>query len=181
MSSTRQQSVLVELSIAGDRLAFDALYRRWYARWYQFAVRHTDNPDIASDVIQDAALAMVKGIRRLRDPDTFVAWSFIILRRSCANVVRRAVQDRRNERLAPVDAPQAITTVTDPRLADLAEMVNCLDRDQQNLLTLFYGYGLSVRELAAIYDVPSGTIKSRLSKLREQIRSRVTHSQEDGV
>ena len=181
MSATRKQRALIELSIVGDRAAFDALYRLWYARWHQFALRHTDNADIAHDALQEAALAMVRNVARLRGPETFVAWSFVIHRRCCADALRRRIRHRKYEVSDSRDYHQPPAEPSDPRLTDLAEVIDGLDADHQNVLTLFYGYGLTVTELAVVYEVPVGTIKSRLFQIREQIRSRVSQLQKDDV
>lgn len=172
------QRALVELSMSGDRDALDRLCRRWYARWRQFTIRHTDSVDIAADVLQDAALQMVKNIHRLRDPDTFTAWSFVILRRSCATQIRKTVRRREHDRMLPRVDSAAAATPDDPRLAPLSEAVSALTTDQQNLLTLFYGYGLGVKDIGAIYEIAPGTVKSRLFKLRESLKRELTQQEE---
>lgn len=177
MVASQKLKTLVELAIAGNRDAFDALYRRWHARWLRFALRHTDDAQVAQDVLQEAAVQMVTNLGRLRDPSTFVAWSFVILRRCCADHVRKAVRHRDgpsqlHQQLSEPEPPD------DPRLVDLSVAVSELSPDQQNLLTLFYGYGLAIQELAAVYQVPAGTIKSRLFKLREALRANIPHSED---
>ncbi len=177
MVGSDKQTTLVELGIAGDRDAFDALYRQWHTRWLRFALRHTDDAQVAQDVLQEAAVQMVRNLRRLRDPSTFVAWSFVILRRCCADHVRKAVR-RRDARVQWLEQLPDPEPPADPRLVGLSVAVSELSPDQQNLLTLFYGYGLSIAELAAVYQVPAGTIKSRLFKMRETLRVNLSHSEE---
>ena len=46
----------------GDRRAFERLYKRWHAPLLRFAYRQMGHPEIAKDVMQDAALAMAKNI-----------------------------------------------------------------------------------------------------------------------
>lgn len=154
------QHTLVELAIAGERRAFDRLYQLWQARWYRFVLRQCTNPATAEDVLQNGVLEMVKNIGRLRDPQSFTAWSFVILRRACAMHVRRKVVQREKEASAvAAECAEEPAAPEDPRLTDLSVALTALSADQQNLLALFYSYGLSIAELAKVYEVPTGTIK----------------------
>jgi len=71
----------------GDVRAFDLLYRRWHPKLLRLATRLTRNPDEAQDVMQDAALTMARGIRKLKDPARFSAWACTIVRRRSPTIL----------------------------------------------------------------------------------------------
>lgn len=129
--------------------------------------------------MQSAVLEMVRNIGRLRDPQSFVSWSFVILRRCCAMHVRRKVTQREHDRCIADDATlEEVIVPEDPRLTDLSVAMTSLSADQQDLLTLFYSYGLTVAELAGVFAVAPGTIKSRLYHLRETLKEKVLTEEE---
>ena len=45
-----------------------------------------------------------------------------------------------------------------------------LSRCNQRIAALYYGEGMKVREIAELVRLPQGTVKSRLSKIRKQLR-----------
>ena len=61
--------------------AFEELYRRYFERIYDFAVRTTRDRHKAADAVQDAFLKAHERIRQLRDPGAFRTWMYAIVRR----------------------------------------------------------------------------------------------------
>ncbi|NQT41620.1 MAG: hypothetical protein HQ581_29290, partial [Planctomycetes bacterium] len=59
---------------SGDERALRALFDRWHPRLVGYARRLTQSEDGAADVVQEAWLAMLRGIRRLEDAKTFPRW-----------------------------------------------------------------------------------------------------------
>ena len=49
-------------------------------------------------------------------------------------------------------------------------LIRRLPADRQALMSLFYVEGLTVSELAKVFDVPAGTVKSRLHNAREALK-----------
>ena len=67
--------LLVLRSQDGDRGALDELVNRWQGRFFRHACRLTANPDSARDAVQEAWIAIVRGLRRLDDPARFGPWA----------------------------------------------------------------------------------------------------------
>jgi RNA polymerase sigma-70 factor (ECF subfamily) len=59
----------------------------------------------------------------------------------------------------------------------LWQAIRCLDERNRVPLVLFEVEGLSYDEIAAIEDVPVGTIRSRISRARQELRQRLVESQ----
>lgn len=153
----------------GDRRAFELLYKRWHAPLLRFAYRQMGHPDIAKDVMQDAALAMAKNIHRLNDPDLFSNWAYTIVRRRCADRIKANIKDR--------DLKANFAVELNPKdSADSAEAMSIrqglakLPDTERLLLTLFYVEGLTGAELGAAMGLPLGTIKSRLFAARQHLK-----------
>ncbi|MEM7765358.1 MAG: sigma-70 family RNA polymerase sigma factor [Pseudomonadota bacterium] len=181
MTKTEQQKreiALVELSMVGNRAAFDRLFRIWSSRWMGFARRQCDSEAGAEDAMQSAVLQMIKYLPKLKDPQSFPAWSFVILRRCCIENTRQRIRQRETTQKLQADAESEYARPTDPRLTDLSVAVASLSQDQQNLLMLFYGYGLTIGDIATVYELAAGTVKSRLFAAREAIKEHLIENEE---
>ena len=101
---------------------------------------------------------------KLKKRDSFRAWFLQILRNECYTILRGRRKVFETEDLPEQPDPP------DPTLAlDLRDAVMRLPEVQRNALYL-REEGYSVEEIAAIMDVPAGTVKSRISRAKESLR-----------
>jgi RNA polymerase sigma-70 factor (ECF subfamily) len=165
----------------GDAGAFAQLYAAWSADLRRFATVRLGRTDAVDEVSQDAWIAISGGLRRLDDPACFPSWALRIVERRCCDWLRRRRADATEpltdpwiERLA---APDSFAEEADD-VTRLRAAIARLDPDSRSLLHLFYEQELPVAELAAVLDVPLGTVKSRLHTLRENLRRQLTRRSE---
>jgi RNA polymerase sigma factor (sigma-70 family) len=169
-----RQKVIDELLVLrcqeGGRAACDLLVRRWQRRLWHYARRLTGDSDAAWDVTQETWLAILRQIRKLSDPAWFAAWAYRIVRNKCADRARKA---SRRRKLAEALAERQRADDDPPRKApgdNVAQALQRLPADRQELLALKYGADLNIIEIALVLGIPAGTVKSRLHTAREQLR-----------
>lgn len=161
------------LASQGDRAAFALLYKRWHPKLLRFAYRRSGNADQASDIMQEAALAMAKNIHRLKEPEQFSAWAYTIVRRRAAEHVSAQIKQRKLNQDIMAHRCEPITeNISGDKDRDLAlrQALSKLPETDRLLLTLFYVDGLTGAELSAALGVPLGTTKSRLFKARARLK-----------
>jgi RNA polymerase sigma-70 factor (ECF subfamily) len=172
-----QDELLVLRCQSGEPAALDALVTRWQPRLWPLAVRLTGDRDAARDLAQDAWLAIVRGLRRLDDPAGFRAWAYRIVTNKCVDWLRRravrrdAAAELRGVANAEIDDHRPPVLDGADEVARMRAALRQLPSDQRTILSLHYLDGLSVLEIAAVLDVPAGTVKSRLHKARGQLRT----------
>lgn len=180
-----QDELLVLRSQSGEPEAINALVSRWQPRFWRLAARLTSERDAANDLVQDAWVAIVGGLRRLDDPARFRAWTYRIVTNKCADWVRRRAVRRDAARELRAAASARNHESQRPTLDDVDEIARIraalrqLPDDQRTLLSLHYLDGLSVFELAAVFKVPTGTVKSRLYHARGQLRKALQESEHE--
>lgn len=162
--------LLVASAISGSEAAFARLIARWTPRLVRHANHLLHDPDAARDAVQEAWLGAARGLRRLHDPARFAPWIFALVSRRCADSVRRAIRDRRLVVQAAEIAEEAVEDGTDDRL-DVREALKKLPVGQRLVVSLHYGEGFGIDEIAAAHGLPPGTVKSRLSAARETLRT----------
>jgi RNA polymerase sigma-70 factor (ECF subfamily) len=162
---------LVVSAKAGGEQAFAQLVARWTPRLLRHASHLLRDADQAQDAVQDAWLGAARGLRRLEDPARFRAWMFALVSRRCADRVRRSVRDRRLAvQVADLGGPPVEVNGADQRL-DLRHAVAGLPVEQRLVVSLHYGEGFGIDEIAAAHGLPSGTVKSRLFAARQTLKS----------
>ena len=151
------------------RARMDATYRLTYAI--------LGDPAEARDAAQEAFVAAWKRIGDLRDSDRFDAW----FQRIAVNAARMAHRGRRRRGVREIPASRVAAVEAVPATASPAERdgrvlgaaLGRLPPDQRALLGLHHLEGRPLAELAAILDVPVGTVKSRLHAARQALQAAI--------
>ena len=166
---------LLVLQIQGGQTgALDELVSRWNERLWRAARHHTGDHDAASDVVQEAWIAIVKGLRRLDDPAKFGPWCRRIVANKSADWIRKKRRDRATAEKITRDAhdtyqyeqPEPIDVV-----GLLRRALRALPPDRRQLLALHYHEGLGVAAIANLLAIPAGTVKSRLHHARGELKT----------
>ncbi len=178
-AAMRAMTELLVLRIQeGDADASRLLVRLWHGRLRAHARRQTGRDDAADDVVQEAWLGIIRGIRRLRDPGQFPAWAYSIVTRQAALWIRKRQRHRSVERessITPEPTPppaQPIGAETD--VERLQHAMAALDPAERAMLHLRYDTDLSTDEIAVAMHIPAGTVKSRLFAIRRKLRERMS-------
>lgn len=160
--------------LLGERDAFAALVRR-FAPILNGYVRRVGGPAAsADDLVQDIWLAVMRGLPRLQQPDRFRSWLFGIAHRVLMQHFRTqyarpvAADDNALAHLSEPDGHDA----DDPEqwVAVLGAGLSGLGPAEREVLDLFYLQELSIADIASALRLPTGTVKSRLYRAREQLR-----------
>lgn len=175
-----EQRELIERAKEGDVAAFERLIEPHLPRVRRFARSMMSEPADADDLAQEAVLKAYVGIRTYRHHSSFSTWLYRIVRNACIDVSRSAYQKRR-QKSEPLDAEsEACTRATTPPEANLEQgrrrerlwaALRRLPPEYRSAVVLFDLEGLTQDEVAAIETVSVGTVKSRISRGRKQLRT----------
>jgi RNA polymerase sigma-70 factor, ECF subfamily len=159
---------------------FHRLLEDQVPRLRRYARALTRDTTRADDLVQDT---LVRGLAKahLWQAGTDIrAWLFTIMHNQYVNDVRRAQRDA-----ATIDVDQVASTLvatTDPtasrQLSELDSALGNLSKGQREVVLLVGLEGLSYDEAARILRVPIGTVRSRLGRAREALRSLMGISEE---
>lgn len=159
--------------------AFSRLVDAHYAGLYRFALSLARNPSDASDLTQQTFFIWARKGHSLRDPGKAKTWLFTTLYREFLRTRRRESRITPLEETlgAELEAPDvdldAITRLDAQLVMAALQEVDTVFREP---LTLFYLQDLSYLEIAEILGVPIGTVMSRLSRGKAQLRSLLTRN-----
>jgi RNA polymerase sigma-70 factor (ECF subfamily) len=167
-----QDELLVMRCQDGDRQALAELVQRWQPRLLRQAARLVDGVDAAGDVVQEAWVAIVRGLGRLYDPACFPSWAYRIVTHKCADWARRRQRRRATEgplAIDPVDPSPAPADSSDD-VAALRKALKSIPSQQKAILAMYYLDGMPIRQIAEVLSLPEGTVKSRLYHARCQLK-----------
>jgi RNA polymerase sigma-70 factor, ECF subfamily len=167
---------LVRRGQAGDNDAFARLVERNQAGIYNLALRMTRDPEEAVDMTQETFLRAWRSLPGFRAEAKFSTWLYRIAYNVCLSrriVHRSTLADPGAAESVPVperEEPPAIVLRQERREGVMTAM-NTLAPAYRLVLDLYYWRDCTYEEIAAILDLPMGTVKTHLFRAKAALRT----------
>lgn len=170
-SRASSDSDYVSRAAAGDRRAYEALYREHCGQIYALCLRMTANAAEAEDATQDAFIQAWRKLDSFRGDSAFSSW----LHRIAVNVVLANMRRRKREQAQMQLAPTPEPAREEPQhnLADLERAIAELPERARQVFVLAGVYGYSHQQVADTLDVAVGTCKAHLHRARQMLSEKL--------
>jgi RNA polymerase sigma-70 factor (ECF subfamily) len=188
--------VLVKRVQRGDKSAFDLLVRKYQHKVVKLVLRYVRNPAEAEDIAQEAFIKAYRALPQFRGDSAFYTWMY----RIAINTAKNSLASRDRSPIAydldltdPEESHSVQTKLQDPDTPEgmalteeIRGIVNSaiegLLKNSRRPIVLRELDGLSYEEIAAApWNVPVGTVRSRIFRAREAIDKRLREVFEGGL
>ena len=155
--------------------SFEEIVAAYYEPLYRFGLSLTQRTAEAGDLVQETFFLWASKGHQLRDKSKVKSWLFTTLHREFLGSRRRQTRFPHYE----VGVVEHALPKIEPKLANqidgatLVKMIGDIDEVYRGPLTLFYLQEHSYQEIAEILKIPIGTVMSRLSRGKAQLRQRL--------
>jgi RNA polymerase sigma-70 factor (ECF subfamily) len=164
-------------------LKFENLVEAYYGPLFRFAYSLTHEENSACDLVQETFVVWAEKGHQLQDPSKVKTWLFTTLH-------RRFLQDKRREtRFVHIelgDAEAELPTLQPESVNRLdsqmvVKMLGQVNPQFQAPIALFYLEDYSYNEIAAVLELPLGTVKSRIARGLRELRELMAQSSKTGM
>ena len=181
--------VLVEQFRWGDSAAMEQLILRYQNRIYNVILKICANADDAAELTQETFVKVIENIDEFEGRSGFYTWAFRIAVNLTLNYCKRSVKlgirsldaenDEHNrqargvlkEFLSDDSSPDPDVVAQNKELCEIAiKSLMRLDESQRAVVVLRDIEGMNYAQIAKVLDVELGTVKSRLSRARSNLR-----------
>lgn len=187
--SELEEQELVARCINGDEDAFSEVVTRYRDYVFNFALKLMRDPDDAEDLAQDVFLTCFRHFGKFRGDCRLSTWLYTITHNLAKNkwqkdkTHKRAMHVSIDEPVIDSSSSREVTLelpdpAPDPARAAAAReemglLEQCIERlspDQKELIVLRFQEHLSYEEVAAVLGCSVGTVKSRLHRVRKELK-----------
>jgi len=174
---------IVELVKNGDAEAFGLLVHKYQDRIYSTILNYVSSIEDASDLAQETFVKAYSAMHRFQGTSAFYTWLYRIAINTAIDHLRKRpgvrVDSLEDDRFQEVGFEPAAGPSADPQHAlatkeerkILKQAIGLLSEKLRTALILHDIEGLSQEEVAAVLDCPVGTVKSRVSRARCELRA----------
>jgi RNA polymerase sigma-70 factor (ECF subfamily) len=183
--SSGEDGSLVARVLAGDTAAFAGLVSRWQSPLVNLAWRFCRDRGRAEEMAQEAFLRAFRNLAQWRGDAAFSTWLFALAANVYRTELRRipATMLSLDEIAEPPDSRVSASAAFDEASRDeaLRRAVLALPPKYRDAVLLFYFHEQDVPTAARTLRVPEGTIKARLFRGRELLRSKFSRPARAGA
>jgi RNA polymerase sigma-70 factor (ECF subfamily) len=168
--SMKSDQELIELANKGDSDAFEALYHRHRDWVYRLAWRLTGNRTDALDVLQETfayLLGKFPGFELTASMTTFL---YPVVRHVSSTIRSRTSRFSSEEQILE-EMGASESEKSEYYRSELAAVLIVLPVEQREVLLMRFVDDMNLQEIAAVLDIPLGTVKSRLHNALRTLRS----------
>ncbi len=169
----------------GDRDAFGSLLSRYQNRLYRYLLRWVHEEAAAEDLFQQTWMRVLDNIGRFDPKRNFDAWLFAVARNIAIDHLRRRRPESLDEpagdehplseslssgTLAPLEQ-----VLRNERIELVRQVLEAQPAMYREILSLRYEEEMKLDEIAEVLCMPLGSVKSRLSRALERMRTAILH------
>jgi len=176
---------LIQRCLEGDVSAFETLALKYQQQVFNLAYRLTGRSDLVEDIAQEVFLKCYRALGKFEARSSFATWLYRITVNTAINFAKMT----RRQWALEVDSAQisedhgefSREQIPEPERSlelrqirrEIAEQMAQLSAEHRAVLILRDVEGLSYEEIAAVIECPVGTVRSRLSRARDALQSRL--------
>ena len=177
MESAKQEAWLALRAQAGDREAFEELFRLAQEPLFRYIFSLVGSRALAEDILQEVFILIYRKIRWLREPELFRPWAYRIATREAFKHLKRERRwsDKTEDESVLLNLPAPSPDELAPEL--IAQLVEKLTPATRAVIALHYLHEMPLAEIAEVMGVAIGTVKSRLAYGLDLMRRRLTVNQ----
>jgi len=166
----------------GDTRVLKSLWLLHSTSVLNLAYRVLLDRDAAEDILMDIFVALPESLQNFRGHSSLSTWLYKLTLNACL------MQKRQHKRRIELEIEQQeliqeniFSTPSTPSTpeapsAALEKALNTLSPEMRSLIWLKEVEGLEIKDLASLFDIPEGTVKSRLSRSKQKLQQILTPS-----
>ncbi|MXV74301.1 sigma-70 family RNA polymerase sigma factor [Candidatus Poribacteria bacterium] len=169
---------LIHRVLNGDDAAFTELVKKYQKPVHALVWRKIGDFHIAEEITQDTFLKAYQELARLKKPQSFASWLYVIAANNCSTWLRKKrlwtepVDDTRLQETTYsgyVVAENERVTAEAQREA-VKKLLAKLQESERTVITLYYFGEMSSAEIGAFLGVSANTVRSRLRRAQQRLK-----------
>ncbi|EIO3972232.1 RNA polymerase sigma factor [Vibrio vulnificus] len=162
-----------------DKQAFAVVFQYFAPKLKQFAFKHVGNEQVAMEMVQET-MTTVWHKAHLFDAEksALSTWVYTIIRNLCFDLLRKQrgkdlhihADDIWPSDYYPLDLVERYSPEQDMLKEQVMRFLDCLPKAQRDVLQAVYIEDLPHQQVAEMFNIPLGTVKSRLRLAVEKLR-----------
>lgn len=174
LTSLTDEELLRQCLPTQPNQCFETLYNRYVNKVYRRCLSMTKDADQAQDFTHDIFLKVFNKLDAFQQRSSFSTWLYSIAFNYCSDqlrIAKRLQTTDLDERLEESRAESMEAQLHEETLQLVRQAMDELTTKERALLRMKYEDGMSIDEIADLYDLKPSAVKMRLKRSREKVQA----------
>ncbi len=179
---------LIREALSGNSQSYGQLVERFQARLFNSMLQVVGTPDEAEDVVQDSFVQAYVKLDTFQGNSKFFTWLYRIAFNNALSRQRRKRHDlsiEQSREITGSDPQDRVESPDEPllreeRVSQVHQALHMLTAEHRSILVLREMEDRSYEDIAEILEINIGTVRSRLSRARAQLKLHLEEIQQRG-
>ncbi len=173
---SKDDQLLIEKILKGDKTANQKLYERHERHWFRLCLRYGKNRTEAQDILQEGLIQVFRDLKQF-DPErgAFKSWSNKTMVNAALRYLKKHQWQQSFEDLSIVETEMDFSENILGKITakELVQVIQQLPSGYRIIFNMYEIEGYSHKEIAATLNISVGTSKSQLSKAKKALRQKL--------
>ena len=157
----------------GDKDAFSEIILEIKKELYYLSKAKLNSEDDIADCIQDTIIISYQNIKKLKENSYFKTWIIKIL-------INQRNNKKQNNYIENIPIENCmIKKELESEKIDFDFLIKDLQSDEKTILTLFYRFEYTIKEISIILNKNENTIKSKIQRARNKLKNKFKGEEND--
>ena len=171
LGESKSDVQLIKETADGNAAAFEELYKRYVNKVYSYLITRCKNQDDVKDILQETFISVWKSCSLYKGQSKLITWIIGIARNKLYDNLRKAYKQRSDDINEGIYSERNnMYDKLETRIV-IKELLDKLPDADQELVFMVFNLEMKYAEISSILEVPEGTVKSRMSRIRRQLKS----------
>ena len=162
----------------GDKDAFSEIILEIKKELYYLSKAKLNSEDDIADCIQDTIIISYQNIKKLKENSYFKTWIIKILINQCNKRLRNNKKQNNYIENIPIENCMIKKELESEKI-DFDFLIKDLQSDEKTILTLFYRFEYTIKEISIILNKNENTIKSKIQRARNKLKNKFKGEEND--
>lgn len=176
---TEEEIILIKEAQQGSEVAFNRIFKKYKGFVDSILYSHLKDKDEAKDLTNIVFLKVYDKLSKFTSYESFGGWLRILAKNTAIDYLRTVKDkvsiddDQRRTSLQVSDDIDETTTINKLTHDQLTDLIDTLPPSYREVCKLYYVEDLTVSQISAALNIPTGTIKSYLFRMRKLLKKQL--------
>lgn len=159
-----------------NREVFEEVVKEYEQQLLLIAKSRLKDKSLAYDAVQETFTSLYINVKKIREYKNLKSWLVIVLINNCNSIMRKEKILEISYELSGLEEYLCTDNFEFKKIIDdinFFDIIDFLNMEERTIVAMYFSNDYTIKEISDILNINVGTLKSKMSRIKGKIRSRI--------